>query len=83
MLERLHKEIKDRAKHVKSECDKGSKAVAKARNATQSHIELLGQHAAALESVSGVSAGGHSGLHLAHTVRWWEKLKCWLWLNLI
>jgi len=67
ILERLHKEIKDRSKHVKSECDKGTKTVTKARNATQNYIELLGQHSAAFESAGGASAGGHSGLHLRHT----------------
>jgi len=64
ILERLHKEIRDRQKHVQSECEKSNKAVTKARNSTQQHIELLGQHTAASESVGGVSAGNHGGYHL-------------------
>lgn len=67
ILERLHKEIKDRTKHVQSECDKGAKAVSKARNSTQAHLELLGQHASAFDSASGVSPSSHTaGLHV-HT----------------
>jgi hypothetical protein len=68
ILDRLHKEIKDRQKHVQYECEKGAKAVQKARNNTQAYIELLGQHAAASDSLGGVSAGGHeAGLKLHHT----------------
>jgi hypothetical protein len=68
VLERLHKEVRDRQKHVQSECEKSSKAVQKARNTTQTYIGLLGQHTAAFESVGGVSAGGHKGgLYLHHT----------------
>jgi len=63
ILERLHKEIRDRQKHVQSECEKSEKMVAKTRNSTQAHIELLGQHVAAFESVGGTSAGGHDGHH--------------------
>ncbi|KAL1845890.1 hypothetical protein Plec18170_009490 [Paecilomyces lecythidis] len=52
-LERLHKEIKNKAKELKSGAAKGSKAVDKARSLTQKHIELLGQHAAAVEAAAG------------------------------
>ncbi|KAA8910036.1 hypothetical protein FN846DRAFT_940364 [Sphaerosporella brunnea] len=64
ILERLHKEIKDRQKHVQAECEKGAKAVQKTRNSTQAQIELLGQHAAACDSLGGASAGGHEAGHL-------------------
>lgn len=66
-LERLHKEIKDRAKHVQSECEKSSKAVQKTRNATQAHIELLGQNSSAFDSVGGNSATSHGKLPHLHT----------------
>ncbi|KAH8704985.1 PH domain protein [Talaromyces proteolyticus] len=52
ILERLHKEIKNKTKELKGGALKGSKAVDKARNVTQKHIELLGQYAAAHESAS-------------------------------
>ncbi|KAF3388887.1 Cytoskeletal signaling protein slm1 [Penicillium rolfsii] len=45
-LERLHKEIKNKSKELKSGAVKGAKVVEKARQATQKHIELLGQHTA-------------------------------------
>lgn len=51
ILERLHKEIKNKAKELKSGALKGSKLVDKARAVTQKHIELLGQHAAAHSSM--------------------------------
>jgi len=63
ILERLHKEIRDRQKHVQSESEKSAKSVAKTRNSTQAHIELLGQHTSAFESTGGTSAGGHDGHH--------------------
>lgn len=53
VLERLHKEIKTKAKEFASGTAKGAKEVDKARNATQKHIELLGQHTASFESVGG------------------------------
>lgn len=52
ILERLHKEIKNKTKELKSGATKGGKAVDKARSVTQKHIELLGQHAAAYSSAS-------------------------------
>lgn len=52
ILERLHKEIKNKSKELKSGSSKGGKAVDKARSVTQKHIELLGQHAAAYSSAS-------------------------------
>ncbi|KAI2794450.1 hypothetical protein POX_a01049 [Penicillium oxalicum] len=60
VLERLHKEIKNKSKELKSGTSTGSKAVEKARQATQKHIELLGQHAAALD------AGGNSKTDTQH-----------------
>lgn len=53
ILERLHKEIKNKSKELKSGALKGSKAVDKARAVTQKHIELLGQFAAMHESAAG------------------------------
>lgn len=52
-LERLHKEIKSKAKELQSGAAKSSKAIDKARAATQKHIELLGQYAAAQASAAG------------------------------
>ncbi|KAJ5671771.1 hypothetical protein N7507_000898 [Penicillium longicatenatum] len=52
-LERLHKEIKNKSKELKTGAAKGAKAVEKARNATQKHIELLGQHSASHDSAMG------------------------------
>ncbi|KAJ5759279.1 hypothetical protein N7520_006435 [Penicillium odoratum] len=49
-LERLHKEIKNKSKELKTGAAKGAKAVDKARQVTQKHIELLGQHAASHDS---------------------------------
>ncbi|KAK4166499.1 hypothetical protein QBC43DRAFT_19032 [Cladorrhinum sp. PSN259] len=53
VLERLHKEIKHKAKELAHGAEKGAKEVDKARNTTQKHIELLGQHTAAFESTGG------------------------------
>ena len=53
MLERLHSEIKSKGKELSGGAVKGSKAVDKARNTTQKHIELLGQHTAALDASGG------------------------------
>lgn len=44
ILERLHAEIKNKSKELSKGAVKGSKEVDKARNITQKHIELLGQH---------------------------------------
>lgn len=52
-LERLHKEIKAKSKELQTGASKGAKAVEKARNITQKHIDLLGQQTAALDSASG------------------------------
>lgn len=52
-LECLHKEIKNKSKELKSGAAKGAKAVEKARQVTQKHIELLGQHAATHDSAAG------------------------------
>ncbi|KAK8069378.1 PH domain-containing protein [Apiospora phragmitis] len=50
---RLHKEIKTKTKEIMSGAEKSSKEVEKARNTTQKHIELLGQHSASYESAGG------------------------------
>lgn len=53
VLERLHKEIKHKAKELNSGAQKGSKDVEKARNNTQKQIELLGQHTASYDAAGG------------------------------
>ena len=53
ILERLHAEIKNKAKEVNSGAGKGSKAVDKSRNTSQQHIELLGQHTGNFDSTGG------------------------------
>ncbi|KAI8631132.1 PH domain-containing protein [Xylariaceae sp. FL1651] len=53
ILERLHKEIKAKHKEVSHGVDKSAKEIEKARNTTQKHIELLGQHSASFESTGG------------------------------
>ncbi|KAL5335858.1 hypothetical protein BJX70DRAFT_306571 [Aspergillus crustosus] len=52
-LEKLHKEIKAKSKELQTGASKGAKAVEKARNITQKHIDLLGQHTSALDSAAG------------------------------
>ncbi len=59
MLERLHKEIKAKGKELDSGAAKQSKAVDKARNASQKHIELLGQYAANFDSAGGKVDAAH------------------------
>ncbi|KAE8453470.1 hypothetical protein EG329_010331 [Mollisiaceae sp. DMI_Dod_QoI] len=53
ILDRLHKEIKNKSKELASGASKGAKEVEKARNTTQKHIELLGQQTASFESSGG------------------------------
>ncbi|KAL2125925.1 hypothetical protein VTI74DRAFT_2224 [Chaetomium olivicolor] len=53
IIERLHKEIKHKAKELAHGAEKGAKEVEKARNTTQKHIELLGQHTASFEATGG------------------------------
>ncbi len=53
ILERLHAEIKNKAKELSKGAFKGSKEIDKSRNTTQKHIELLGQHTAAFGSSGG------------------------------
>ncbi|CAK7223311.1 hypothetical protein SCUCBS95973_005134 [Sporothrix curviconia] len=53
MLDRLHKEIKNKAKELASGAEKGAKEVEKARQTTQKHIEMLGQNTAAFEATGG------------------------------
>ncbi|KAH7175793.1 hypothetical protein EDB81DRAFT_24713 [Dactylonectria macrodidyma] len=57
VLERLHKEIKHKAKELSHGVQKGAKEVEKARNTTQKHIELLGQQSAAFDSAGGQFSG--------------------------
>lgn len=53
ILDRLHKEIKNKSKELSSGAVKGAKEVDKARNTTQKYIELLGQQTANYESSGG------------------------------
>jgi hypothetical protein len=53
IFERLHQEIKNKSKELTKGAGKGAKLVDKARNTTQKHIELLGQHTAAFDSTGG------------------------------
>lgn len=53
IFERLHSEIKNKTKELTKGAGKGAKNVDKARNASQKHIELLGQHTAAFDSSGG------------------------------
>lgn len=53
ILERLHKEIKSKVKEIMYGAEKSAKEVDKARNTTQKHVELLGQHTASFESAGG------------------------------
>jgi len=53
ILDRLHKEIKNKSKELSSGASKGAKEVDKARNTTQKYIELLGQQTANFESSGG------------------------------
>ncbi|KAH8637115.1 hypothetical protein IG631_08950 [Alternaria alternata] len=53
IFDRLHTEIKNKSKELTKGAGKGSKAVDKARQHTQKHIELLGQHTAVFDSHSG------------------------------
>jgi hypothetical protein len=59
MLERLHKEIKSKGKELHSGAAKQSKAVDKARNASQKHIELLGQYTANFDSAGAKVDAAH------------------------
>jgi hypothetical protein len=53
ILDRLHKEIKNKSKELASGAVKGAKEVDKARNTTQKYIELLGQQTAGFQSSGG------------------------------
>lgn len=53
LFSRLHQEIKNKTKELTKGAGKGAKFVDKARNATQKHIELLGQHTASFDSIGG------------------------------
>lgn len=53
ILERLHAEVKNKRKELDKGAGKTSKAVDSARNTSQKHIELLGQHTATFDSAGG------------------------------
>lgn len=55
----MHKEIKAKGKELDSGATKQSKTVDKARNASQKHIELLGQYAAYFDSAGGKVDAAH------------------------
>jgi hypothetical protein len=57
VLDRLHKEIKHKAKELAGGAQKGAKEIEKLRNTTQKHIELLGQHTASYDSAGGRITG--------------------------
>lgn len=59
-LERLHKEIKSKAKEVQSGASKSAKAVEKARGLTQKHIEHLAQVTATFDAAAGNKVDQHS-----------------------
>ncbi|POR31492.1 Cytoskeletal signaling protein slm1 [Tolypocladium paradoxum] len=65
ILERLHKEIKHKAKELQSGAQSGAKEVEKLRNTTQKHIELLGQQTASYDSAGG-KLGGHDDPYVIH-----------------
>lgn len=52
ILERLHKEIKNKSKEIATGVGKAAKEIEKSRNITQKHIELLGQQTAGAEASS-------------------------------
>lgn len=57
ILERLHKEIKHKAKELESGAGASAKEVEKLRNTTQKQIELLGEKTAAFDSTGGKFSG--------------------------
>ncbi|GJN71976.1 hypothetical protein PLICBS_006047 [Purpureocillium lilacinum] len=65
ILERLHKEIKHKAKELSSGAQSGAKELEKLRNTTQKHIELLGQQTASFDSTGG-KINGHDDPYVVH-----------------
>lgn len=63
-LERLHKEIKNKSKELNSGAAQGAKAVEKARQLTQKHIELLGQNSASFDAAAGNKIEPHHDPYL-------------------
>ena len=59
ILERLHTEIKNKAKELAGGAGKGSKAVDAARQASQKHIDALGQSSASFDSSGGKMTAGN------------------------
>ncbi|OAX83803.1 hypothetical protein ACJ72_01840 [Emergomyces africanus] len=53
ILEKLHQEIKSKAKELHHGAEKGTKHVVRARAVTQKHVEMLGQYTAAFDSSNG------------------------------
>lgn len=72
IFERLHKEIKAKSKELESGAGKQSKAVDHARNSSQKHIELLGQHSAAFDSSGGKTTAANDPYVLQRGV--WYRL---------
>ncbi|KAK5217610.1 hypothetical protein LTR47_011844 [Exophiala xenobiotica] len=62
ILERLHQEVKNKAKELQQGAGKGSKAVEAARVASQKHIDVLSQQASHFDS----SGGGTSRIPANH-----------------
>ena len=69
ILERLHIEIKNKTKEFAHGAAKGSKNVDSARNTSQKHIELLGQHTANFDSTGGRVDAKHDPYILKRQIR--------------
>ncbi|KAK5945935.1 hypothetical protein PMZ80_000074 [Knufia obscura] len=72
ILERLHKEIKSKRKELDAGAGKQSKAVDHARNSSQKHIEMLGQHTATFDSTGGKTTAANDPYVLQRGV--WHRL---------
>ena len=59
ILERLHAEIKNKSKELAGGAGKASKAVDAARQASQKHIDALGQYSASFDSSGGKVMAGN------------------------
>lgn len=72
ILERLHREIKAKRKELDAGAGKQSKAVDHARNSSQKHIEMLGQHTATFDSTGGKTTAANDPYVLQRGV--WHRL---------
>lgn len=72
IFERLHKEIKSKRKELDAGAGKQSKAVDAARNSSQKHIELLGQHTATFDSSGGRTTAANDPYVLQRGI--WHRL---------